>query len=159
MNTVSGAAKRNVTLIILAIIAIFLLAGVFFTSSFFKDNSSHESVPEDHIAIISQGLLEYAEDMNDVLPQRIGTNTTFDSVSVAPEKLYYFYTEENLRFQEIQEGSVRDSLITEAEGRIPCTLWRPLYMQGVEVTFSYYSAEDGNKLLEFSRIQDQCHGI
>lgn len=157
MNNLSGAARRNLTLIILAIIAIFLLAGIFYASGLLNKHEIIDPDASDPVALLSQELKEYVEDLNDVLPQRQGHYTSFDSVAVAPEQLFYFYSVENLVLADLSEQSVSDSLLAEAENRIPCTLWRPSYMQGVEVTFTYYSSLDGKKLIEFSRFQDQCH--
>lgn len=100
--------------------------------------------------------LEYqAEDLNNVLPQRLDLNTTFDSVGLGANQLNYFYTISNLTEKDFLERELHDSLYTEAIGRIPCTLWRPDYMQGVEVTFNYYSSE-GKQLLHFARQQEAC---
>lgn len=157
MNTISGVTRRNITLIVLAIIAIFLLAGIFYATGILNKQVTAEPDPSASIALLSQDMIEYAEDLNDVLPQRQGLNTTFDSVAIAPEKMFYYYSVQNLTLDDVSVPSVRDSLYTEAENRIPCTLWRPLFMQGVEVTFTYYSSDDGSKLLQFSRDQDECH--
>lgn len=157
MEKLSGVARRNITLIILAIIAIFLLAGLFLKSGVFSKDEITETDPSASIATLSQEFIEYAEDLNDVLPQRQGLNTMFDSVAIAPEKLFYYYSVEGLTANRLQTSTVRDSLFAEAEKRIPCTLWRPIFMQGVEVTFTYLSADNGDKLLSFTRSEDRCH--
>lgn len=98
--------------------------------------------------------LEYqAEDLNNVLPQRIDISTTFDSVGLGTNQLNYYYTISNITEKVFLERELHDSLYTEAVGRIPCTLWRPDYMQGVEVTFNYYSSE-GEQLLHFTTQQE-----
>ncbi len=157
MEKLSGVAKRNIILIILAIIAIFLLAGLFLKSGVFNKEDIPETDPSASVAAMSQEFIEYAEDLNDVLPQRQGLNTIFDSVAIAPEKLFYYYSVEGLTADRLESPIVRDSLYAEAEKRIPCTLWRPLFMQGVEVTFTYFSADNEEKLLSFTRSEDRCH--
>lgn len=101
---------------------------------------------------VNPGLAIEVEDLNNVLPQRLAMNTYFDSVGIGPNQLYYYYSLTDLTQDDFQKRNLHDSLYTEAVERIPCTLWRPLYMQGVEVTFTYFSAE-GEQLLQFAREQ------
>jgi len=111
---------------------------------------------QDNTEEINPDLQMMAEDLNDVLPQRLAMNTYFDSVGVKPNELHYYYSVTHISEQDFLEQSLEDSLYNEAENRIPCTLWRPVHMQGVEVTFTYFSS-DHQKILELSRLQDQCH--
>lgn len=96
-----------------------------------------------------------AEDLNNVLPQRVALNTYFDSVGVNRNKMNYYYSVEDLSKDEFLQRGLRDSLRAEAEDRIPCTLWRPVYMQGVDVSFIYFS-NDGKEILRFTKSQNAC---
>ncbi len=105
---------------------------------------------------ISESLIHAAEDLNAVLPQRLALNTTFDSVGVGTDQLHYYYSITDITRDQFISKQLEDSLYSEADGRIPCTLWRPDYMNGVSVSFTYFSS-DGEKILEFTRMADQCH--
>lgn len=96
-----------------------------------------------------------AEDLNNVLPQRLDLNTSFDSVGLGTNQLRYYYSISNLTRKDFEERELHDSLYTEAVDRIPCTLWRPVHMQGVEVSFTYFSSR-GEQLLHFARQQEVC---
>jgi hypothetical protein len=101
-------------------------------------------------------LYESAENLNQVLPQRLDEHTSFDSVAVYYGTLHYNYSIANMTADGFADGVHKDSLYTAAVDRIPCTLWRPVYMQGVNVTFSYFSAE-GDELFSFTKEQQDCH--
>lgn len=107
------------------------------------DNADHEA------------LVMAAEDLNNVLPQNIGDDTVFDSVSAGQNSLTYYYSLTGLTHQEVIDNNLEDSLFSQAVNRIPCTLWRPAYMKGVEVEFAYYSS-DREEVFGFSRTQEQC---
>jgi len=111
---------------------------------------------EDTSEEINSELQLAAEDLNSVLPQRLAMNTYFDSVGVSPSQLHYFYSISDFSEEEFIEKALEDSLYEEAVNRIPCTLWRPDHMNGVEVTFTYFSNDD-QQILTLSRFQDQCH--
>lgn len=142
---IRAAAKSHIFILKLS-----FNAGMIFVTSCTiteKENQEAESVTL---------ALEYqAEGLNNVLPQRLDLNTTFDSVGLGTNQLNYYYTISDLSETEFRVRELYDSLYTEAVGRIPCTLWRPDYMQGVEVTFNYYSS-DAKKLLHFARHQEGC---
>jgi hypothetical protein len=103
----------------------------------------------------SPELTTAAEGLNDVLPQRIAQSTYFDSVGVSKNSMSYYYSLENLSEDEFLQKGLMDSLMSEAENRVPCTTWRPVYMQGVDVSFIYYS-NDGKEILHFTRSQSTC---
>ena len=105
--------------------------------------------------IASPELNEAADGLNDVLPQRIAQNTIFDSVGVARNHMSYYYTLGDLSEDDVLQKELKDSLVSEAERRVPCTTWRPVYMQGVDVSFIYFS-NDGKEILHFSRTQSTC---
>jgi len=114
--------------------------------------SSDQSEADD---IASPELNEAADGLNDVLPQRIAQSTYFDSVGVRKNSMSYYYSLENLSEDEFLQKELKDSLMSEAEKRVPCTTWRPVYMQGVDVSFIYYS-NDGKEILHFTRSQSTC---
>jgi len=114
--------------------------------------SSDQSEADD---IASPELNEAADGLNDVLPQRIAQSTYFDSVGVRKNSMSYYYSLENLSEDEFLQKGLKDSLMSEAEKRVPCTTWRPVYMQGVDVSFIYYS-NDGKEILHFTRSQSTC---
>lgn len=87
-------------------------------------------------------------DLNNVLPQRLDGNTSFDSAGHGSNQLHYYYSISNLTKRDFDERQVSNSLNSEAVRRLLCALWRPLYMQGVKVTFRYYRS-DGPELLHF----------
>jgi len=114
--------------------------------------SSDQSEADD---IASPELNEAADGLNDVLPQRIAQSTYFDSVGVRKNSMSYYYSLENLSEDEFLQKGLKDSLMSEAEKRVPCTTWRPVYMQGVDVSFIYMS-NDGKEILHFTRTQSTC---
>ena len=114
--------------------------------------SSDQSEADD---IASPELNEAADGLNDVLPQRIAQNTIFDSVGVARNHMSYYYTLGDLSEDDVLQNGLKDSLLSEAEKRVPCTTWRPVYMQGVDVSFIYMS-NDGKEILHFTRTQSTC---
>lgn len=115
------------------------------------DNNSTENSKSE----IEPTLQMAVEDLNQLLPQSLGSNTSFDSIGVAPNRVHYYYSIDNISKQEFENDHLNDSLYTAAVDRVPCSLWRPLYMQGVEVTFTYYS-NDQQELIQFSRVQKAC---
>ena len=133
----------------LALIVFMLLTGC-------NESSNNEQSGIQDTNEINPALLIAVEDLNNVLPQRQGASTYFDSVGVEPNHLYYYYTIENLSFDTFVENELSDSLYSASVERIPCSLWRPVYMQGVQVTFTYHS-NDQQELLQFTRFQDECH--
>lgn len=111
---------------------------------------------EDQVTDIPNFALEtQSEDLNNVLPQRLDLNTSFDSVGIGANQLQYYYSISNLTNKGFEERKLYDSLYSEAVNRIPCTLWRPVHMQGVVVSFTYFS-NSGEKLLHFTRQQEVC---
>ena len=121
---------------------------------FFSSCSSSQKKKEASGAL-NQALATHVEDLNNVLPQSLDLNTSFDSAGLGSNQLHYYYSISGLTQELYQERQLRDSLYAEAVDRIPCTLWRPVYMQGVEVIFTYYSSE-GEELLQFARGQEAC---
>lgn len=121
-----------------------------FTSCSEPGKESNESEDGDNPALAAQ-----VEDLNNVLPQRLDQNTTFDSVGLSLNQLHYYYSISNLTQGEYEERQLHDSLYAEAIHRIPCTLWRPVFMQGVEVSFTYFSS-GGEELLHLERDQQEC---
>lgn len=103
----------------------------------------------------NSALAEYVEDMNSLLPQRLDETTYFDSLSAGVNHLTYYYS---VHFESISgtpDPVQEDSLMRMAEGRVPCTLWRPLFMQGVDVSFVYLTPEN-KEILRFTREQEAC---
>ncbi len=115
------------------------------------DNTSNEKIQRE----IEPSLQMAAEGLNDLLPQHLGSNTTLDSIGVKPSRLFYNYSIDNISKIEFENENLSDSLYAAAVDRIPCTLWLPVYMQRVQVTFTYYS-NDHQELIQFSRTQDAC---
>ncbi len=119
-------------------------------------SSSAENAPPNPPGDEEQAsLVMAAEDLNNVLPQNVDAGTTFDSVGVGQGTMTYYYSLPELTGQDIAEQDLGDSLYTEALDRIPCTLWRPSYMQNVEVGFTYFSG-DSEEVLAFTRTQVEC---
>jgi hypothetical protein len=114
--------------------------------------SSDQSEADD---MASPELTEAVDGLNDVLPQTIAQNTTFDSVGVARNHMSYYYTLGDFSEDDVLQKGLKDSLMSEAEKRVPCTTWRPVYMQGVDVSFIYLS-NDGKEILHFTRSQSTC---
>lgn len=143
--TGKSSVPIRVGAMVLIIIAVLVLLSLPRNS---QDTSeiSEEASPELTIA---------AEDLNNVLPQRVALNTHFDSVGVSQDKMNYYYSINHLTANEFSQNGLSDSLMTEAVDRIPCTLWRPAYMQGVEVSFIYFSS-DSQEILRFTRVQQTC---
>ena len=147
-----STTKRRNIYIIAAGILILIAASMFYPYSFSEneeigaDNESHQ---------IDERLEIAVEDLNSVLPQRQGLDTYFDSVALGHNHLNYYYTFADISMEQVVNEQLEDSLYSEAEERIPCSLWRPDYMNGVSVTFTYFS-NDGKKILEFERIEQQC---
>lgn len=133
---------------------IIVIAG-FALTSFLPSSNSLTAEKKKEAETINPSLANQVEDLNNVLPQKLDLNTYFDSVGLGTNQLHYYYSIFNLTKKDFTERELRDSLYTEAVDRIPCTLWRPLYMQGVEVTFTYLSS-DGEQLLDFARQQESC---
>lgn len=130
---------------LVAIVAILVLISL--------PRNDRDSAEADNAA--SPELTTAAEGLNDVLPQRIAQSTYFDSVGVSKNSMNYYYSLENLSEDEFLQKGLTDSLMSEAENRVPCTTWRPVYMQGVDVSFIYYS-NDGKEILHFTRSQSTC---
>lgn len=100
-------------------------------------------------------LVEYVEDMNSLLPQRLDETTYFDSLSAGVNLLTYYYSIHSERIPGTLDPAQEDSLMQKAEGRVPCTLWRPLFMQGVDVSFVYLTPQN-DEILRFTREQEAC---
>jgi len=124
--------------------------GILFISSCTISDEENQVTEIPNFALETQ-----AEDLNNVLPQRLDLNTSFDSVGFGANQLQYYYSISNLTNKDFEERKLYDSLYSAAVNRIPCTLWRPVHMQGVEVTFTYFS-NSGEKLLHFTRQQEVC---
>jgi hypothetical protein len=105
---------------------------------------------------INPALITAAEDLNHVLPQRQGIDLYLDSVSVEAGRMTYYYSHSGLTLEQFNKDSMGDSLYTAAVDRIPCSLWRPGYMQSVDVTFRYFSS-DGEELFQFTESQASCN--
>jgi len=135
--------KRYNVLHLLLIIVAFLFS--------LSCNSENRNLEE-----INQALFIAAEDLNNVLPQRQGLDLFLDSVTVSPNRMNYYYSYSGITTEQYNEESMRDSLYNAAVERIPCSLWRPEYMQNVDVTFLYFSS-DGEKLYQFTESQTTCH--
>jgi len=131
--------------VLVAIIAILVLISLPKNTS---DRNEADNVASPELTLAAEGL-------NDVLPQRIAQNTIFDSVGVARNHMSYYYTLGDLSEDDVLQKELKDSLVSEAERRVPCTTWRPVYMQGVDVSFIYFS-NDGKEILHFSRTQSTC---
>ncbi|TVQ65933.1 MAG: hypothetical protein EA360_07485 [Balneolaceae bacterium] len=112
-----------------------------------------EVQPASHLS--DQALTEFVEGMNAVLPQRVDNDTYFDSLSLRQEGLFYYYSIRGFETAEDLNQEQSDSLMAMAESRIPCTLWRPHFMQGVDVSFVYLSPQE-NELIRFKREQQAC---
>lgn len=146
MVEVNSVIEKSGALSFLFVISVFMSIYFIGCSGEEKEDSAAEASPE---------LIIAAEDLNNVLPQRIALNTFFDSVSVSHNKMNYYYSLNHLSKEDYLQAELRDSLMTEAEDRVPCTLWRPAYMQGVEVSFTYFS-DDGEEILQFTEAQTTC---
>lgn len=70
--------------------------------------------------------------------------------------MYYYYSLSGLTYERFMEESMHDSLYADALERIPCSLWRPVYMQNVNVTFVYFSGDE-EELFQFTESQAACH--
>lgn len=100
-------------------------------------------------------LIAFTEEMNSFLPERLDQVTFFDSLAAGTNHLTYYYSiHSDVMGLNLSEAQT-DSLMYVAENRIPCTLWRPLFMQGVDVSFVYLNA-DREELLHFTRTQEPC---
>lgn len=153
MKFISDLFFKHIFWLKWAVVLIILTIGIIFISSGNESILPFTESKKTNGESINPTLIYAAEDLNNVLPQRLELNTFFDSVGVSQNQLHYYYSISNLTRQDFLERELHDSLYTEAVDRIPCTLWRPLYMQGVEVTFTYYSVE-GEQLLQFNRAQE-----
>jgi len=140
-----GSGPIRIAAILIIIIAVLVLISL--------PRNDRDAAEADIVA--SPELTIAAEDLNNVLPQRVALTTYFDSVGVSRNSMTYYYSVEDLSEDEFLQKGLRDSLMSEAEDRIPCTLWRPVYMQGVDVSFIYHS-NDGKEILHFSRTQNTC---
>lgn len=140
-----GSIPIRIAAILIIIIAVLVLISL----------PRNDHPPADSDSVVSPELTIAAEDLNNVLPQRVALSTYFDSVGVSRNSMRYYYSVEDLSEDEFLQKGLRDSLMSEAEGRIPCTLWRPVYMQGVNVSFIYFSNE-GREILRFTKSQNPC---
>lgn len=140
-----GSIPVRIAAILIIIIAVLVLISL--------PRNDRDAADSDSVA--SPELTIAAEDLNNVLPQRVALSTYFDSVGVNRNSMSYYYSVEDLSEYEFLQKGLRDSLMSEAEGRIPCTLWRPVYMQGVDVSFIYFSNE-GREILRFTKSQNAC---
>ena len=148
----SSTKNRNMY-IIAAGILVLIVVSVFYPYSF-SENEEIRADIESHQ--IDERLEIAVEDLNAALPQRQGLDTYFDSVALGHNHLNYYYTFADISMEQVAKNEqLEDSLYSEAEERIPCSLWRPDHMNGVSVTFTYFS-NDGEKILEFERIEQQC---
>lgn len=100
-------------------------------------------------------LVAFTEEMNSFLPQRLDQVTFFDSLGAGANHLTYYYSIHSDGMGSNLTEAQTDSLLQVAENRIPCTLWRPLFMQGVDLSFVYLNA-DREELLHFTRTQEPC---
>ena len=134
---------RNEAKNFLIVIAVILLS--------FACSSENQNEMETNPALINA-----AEDLNHILPQRQGLDTFLDSVTVNLNRMNYYYSLAGLTLDQYHNESLHDSLYKAAIERIPCSLWRPEYMQGVDVSFTYFSS-DGEELIQFTESQGTCH--
>lgn len=144
------ASRTGTKLHILILMLCLNLCTVLFTSCTISEKKNEETEK------LYRALEYQAASLNNVLPQKLDLNTHFDSVGFGSNQLRYYYSLSNLSEKDFLEKELRDSLYAEAVDRIPCTLWRPVYMQGVEVTFNYYSS-DGKRILHFARQGEACY--
>lgn len=145
MSPITNNTLRKLTC--LAVLALLLTVGC--------NQNTDENSTKNMESEIEPTLQMAVEDLNQLLPQHLGSNTSFDSIGVTPNRVYYYYSIDNISKQDFENENLSDSLYTASNERVPCSLWRPRYMQGVEVTFTYYS-NDKQELIQFSRVQKAC---
>ncbi len=141
-------------MLITAIVIVFIISAVFF----YKYSSLTRDAQNTKL-LTNQELLDEVITTNIALPLQLDNSTVFDSISINEGMLNYYYTLTELTKYEFIDKKLEDSLYTVAINRIPCTLWNPGFMEGIEVSFSYHSRDDA-LLLQFSKTKNptiSCH--
>ncbi len=145
--------------IVIILPVLLALAAIGYVNGVFQwDRPNHDVEDRWHTEIdqaAQQAIIREVEDINPSLPINYGDGVTLDSVTAGQGSKSYYYTVEELTHEQVMRQQQMDSLQEEAVDRIPCTLWRPTYMDNVEVSFIYYSS-DHREIFSFSKLFHQC---